>query len=103
MVVSVVTVRLADRAKKLTGDELQNTPLPGRQRGNARVFGAYGRHNGVMVADLGAVAYLLGDNRIRGFYAADRSGDGDQRGDARLHIVGEESAVVRGYVQSRFS
>ena len=55
-----VLVRIADRAKELTRNEPQNFPFSGRQRGDLRFVRAGCGNDGVMVADLCAVANLFG-------------------------------------------
>ncbi len=85
-----------DRPDQPQGHQPQHFMLPHGQGGEVGGGGVFGGDDGVVVADLSAVAHLGGQHRPRHLHTADHSGGRRQDGDAPLHIVRQIPAVRPG-------
>ena len=91
-----IAVCIADRTEKLTCHKAQNLSLPQRQDGGIRLARAGGGENGMVVADLAAVADLPCVHTPRRGGFTDGGGNGCKLRHRGFQIVGEEAAVRAG-------
>ena len=87
---------IADRPEKLPRHKAQKLALAQRQDGGIRLARAGGGENGVVVADLFAVAHLPCVHTPRRVCFADGGGNGHKLRHGGFQIVGEEAAVRAG-------
>ena len=87
---------IADRPEKLPRHKAQKLALAQRQHRHVRLARACGGEDGVVVADLFAVAYLSCVHTPRRVCFADNGGHGCKLRHGGFQIVGEEAAVRAG-------
>lgn len=87
---------VADRPEKLTCHKAQNLSLPQRQDGGIRLARAGGGKNGVVVADLAAVADLPCVHTPRRGGFTDGGSNGHKLRHGGFQIISEEAAVRAG-------
>ena len=90
------TVGRADGFQQAQRHQTQDFLFPRRQRGQIRPARQRGGDNGMVVADLGTVAYLGRVADFRGLGPADSGGHGGQGRDLRLHVICQIPAVCPG-------
>ena len=91
-----IAVCIADRPEKLPRHKAQKLALTQRQHRHVRLARACGGEDGMVVADLFAVAYLPCVHALRCGGFADGGGNGHKLRHRGFHIVGEEAAVRAG-------
>ena len=91
-----IAVCIADRPEKLPRHKAQNLALAQRQHRHVRLARACGGEDGVVVADLAAVADLSCIHTLRRGCFADNGGHGCKLRHGGFQIVGEEAAVCAG-------
>ena len=91
-----IAVGVADRTEKLPYHKAQNLALSQRQDGGIRLARAGGGENGMVVADLAAVADLPCVHALRHGGFADGGGHGCKLRHGGFQIVGEKAAVRAG-------
>ena len=91
-----IAVCIADRPEKLPRHKAQNLALSQRQDGGIRLARAGGGENGMVVADLAAVADLFFVHALRCGGFADGGGNGHKLRHRGFQIVGEKAAVRAG-------
>ena len=91
-----IAVCIADRSEKLPRHKAQNLALSQRQDGGIRLARAGGGENGMVVADLAAVAYLSCVHALRCGGFADNGSNGHKLRHRGFQIIGEEAAVRAG-------
>ena len=91
-----IAVCIADRPEKLPRHKAQKLALAQRQDGGIRLARAGGREDGVVVADLAAVADLSCVHALRCGGFADGGSNGHKLRHGGFQIVGEEAAVRAG-------
>ena len=91
-----IVVSVADRTEKLTCHKAQNLALAQRQHRHVRLARAGGGENGVVVADLAAVADLSCVRTLRCDGFADGGGNGCKLRHGGFQIICEEAAVRAG-------
>ena len=91
-----IAVGVADRPEKLPRHKAQKLALTQRQHRHVRLARACGGEDGVVVADLAAVADLSCVHALRRVCFADNGGHGCKLRHGGFQIVGEEAAVRAG-------
>ena len=91
-----IAVCIADRSEKLPRHKAQNLALSQRQDGGIRLARAGGGENGMVVADLAAVADLSCVHALRRGGFADNGSNGHKLRHRGSQIISEEAAVRAG-------
>ena len=89
-------MRRGYRPEQAQGGQPQHLPLPNGQGLQVRLARAGRGDDGVVVADLGAVADRTGQHRLRRVHAAEGGGRSGQCRDPSLHVVRQIPAVCPG-------